>query len=145
MMNPNLENLFLLLVEDSPADVFLVERAIQEEGLSFILKVADNGETAIHIIDQVDSESDGAAPNFLLVDLNIPRRNGTEVLRRVRQSPRCGNVPGVMISSSDSPADRQRAMELGATEFFRKPSTLAEFMALGKVVRRLHFGSAAPA
>lgn len=132
------ELLSLLLVEDSPADVYLVKEAIQEEGLRFQLQVVGDGEKAIQIIDRVDAGEGIAVPNLILLDMSVPRRNGIEVLQRVRSSPRCGKVPVVMISSSDSPVERKRAFELGATEYFRKPSTLTDFMQLGKLVRRLH-------
>lgn len=126
----------LLLVEDSPSDVFLVEEAMKEEGLSCHLEVADDGEKAIRILDDVDAGSHGR-PNLLLVDLNVPRQNGTTVLERLRQSPVCGQTPVVMMSTSDTLAERRRAFDLGATEYFCKPSSLTEFMRLGKLVRRL--------
>ncbi|MCU1339184.1 MAG: response regulator receiver protein [Bryobacterales bacterium] len=136
MMRNALEELSLLVVEDSPADVFLVKEAMKEEGLGCYVEVADDGETAIQILDRVDDGSKNA-PNLLLLDVNVPRQNGTEVLERIRRSPRCGTTPVVMMSTSDEPSERKRAFELGATEYFRKPSTLAEFMQLGKLVRRL--------
>jgi len=128
----------LLLVEDSPADVYLVTEAIRQEGVPFHLEVADNGETAIEILNRVDRDAAEPAPGLLLLDLNVPRKDGTQVLERLRRSPRCGDIPVVMISSSDSPVERQRAFALGVTEYFRKPSKLVEFMKLGKVVRRLY-------
>jgi CheY-like chemotaxis protein len=136
MKRDSLEQLSLLVVEDSLADVFLVKEALKEEGLSCHLKVADDGEKAIDILDEVDAGGQ-EAPNLLLVDLNVPRQNGEHVLERLRRSPRCGNTPVVMMSTSDTAAERKRAFELGATEYFCKPSTLAEFMELGKLVRIL--------
>jgi CheY-like chemotaxis protein len=127
-----------MLVEDSPADVYLVREAMREEGLECDLRIAEDGEKAIQIIDRVDQDVDTPAPKLALLDINVPKKNGTQVLERLRQSPRCGNIPIVMISSSDSPAERRRAFELGATDYFRKPSSLNEFMQLGKLVRRLH-------
>jgi len=132
-------SMHLLLVEDSPADVYLVREAIMTEGLEFRLQVAEDGEAAFQILNRVDADTD-PAPNLLMVDLNIPRRDGIQVLQRMRQSPRCASIPVIVISSSDSPADRQRALAMGATEYFRKPSTLAEFMKLGQMVRTLHRG-----
>ncbi len=132
------EQLRLLLIEDSPADVFLVREALREEALHCEMEVAEDGEAAIHILEKVDAEQGCSAPNFLLVDLNIPRRNGSEVLERLRRSPRCGDIPVIVISSSDSPVERKRVFEQGATEYFRKPSNLVEFLSLGKVIRRLH-------
>jgi len=136
MKGNNLEQFSLLVVEDSPADVFLVKEAMKEEGLECHLEVADDGEKAIRILDEVDAGSQ-SVPHLLLVDLNVPRQSGTQVLERLRQSPRCAKTPVVMMSTSDTPTERKRALELGATDYFCKPSSLAEFMKLGKLLRRL--------
>ena len=136
-MTPNsLEQLSLLVVEDSPADVFLLREVMKQEGLSCRMEVAEDGEKAIRILNDVDAGSQ-QAPDLLLVDLNVPRQNGTQVLEHLRSSPRCGKTPVVMMSTSDTPTERKRAFDLGATEYFCKPSSLTEFMRLGKLVRRL--------
>jgi len=136
MTRNNLQDLSLLVVEDSPADVFLLKEAMKEEGLGCHMKVADDGEKAIHILDEVDAGSQDV-PDLLLVDLNVPRQSGTQVLERLRRSPRCSKTPVVMMSTSDTAVERKRAFDLGATEYFCKPSSLAEFMKLGQLVRRL--------
>lgn len=138
IVSPESEILSLLLVEDSPADVYLVREAMLHEGLHVELEVAADGERAIEIVDRVDANEEAHAPGLMLLDLNVPRRTGNQVLERVRRSPRCSHIPVVMISSSDSPAERRKAFEQGATAYFRKPSNLAEFMELGKLVRELH-------
>jgi len=132
------DQLSLLLVEDSPADVYLVREAMLREGLKVHWDIADDGEWAIRKIDEVDSDASTPCPDLLLLDLNVPRRTGDEVLARIRQSPRLGRTPVVIISSSEWPADRDRLMNLGATEYFRKPSDLQEFMTLGRLVREVH-------
>ncbi len=137
-MRANPTPLRLLLVEDSPADVFLVREAMQEAGIDFNMEVAEDGERAIHIIDQVDNGSASSCPNFIVLDRNLPRKTGDEVLKRVRRSPKCGNIPVVVITSSDVKAERDHALSLGATEYFCKPSNLGEFMQLGKLIRALH-------
>jgi chemotaxis family two-component system response regulator Rcp1 len=134
----NPEQASLLLVEDNPGDVFLVRHVIREEGLKLELKVAEDGEKAIQIIDRLDDGCETSGPELMLLDLNIPRRTGIQVLERLRRSVRYGKIPVVMISSSDSPGERQHALDVGATEYFHKPSNLAGFMQLGKLVRRLH-------
>jgi len=136
------DRLSVLLVEDSPADVYLVREAMHREGLSVHLEIADDGEWAIRMIDEVDSNAAAPCPDLLLLDLNVPRHTGDEVLKRIRESPRLARTPVVIISSSESPADRDRLMKLGATEYFRKPSNLKEFMELGRLVRALHERSA---
>ncbi|HSP66220.1 MAG TPA: response regulator [Bryobacteraceae bacterium] len=132
------ERLSLLLVEDSPADVYLVQEALRREGLPVHLEVADNGERAIQLIDELDSNASAPCPDLLLIDINVPRRAGDEVLERVHQSPRLAHIPVIIMTSSESEADRERVMKLGATEYFRKPSNLKEFMKLGRLVRQVH-------
>lgn len=123
----------LLLVEDSPADVYLVREAMEAEGVPFRMQVADDGELAMEMLQRVEAEA-AAPPDVLLLDLNVPRLDGMQILERIRRSPQCSGIPVVVISSSDSPADRRRALALGATHYFRKPSTLDEFMQLGRLV-----------
>ena len=126
----------LLLVEDSPADVFLVREALREGELDCELQVVDDGEQAIQFLERVDAGGE-TPPDLLLLDLNVPRIGGEQVLKRLRESQPCAEIAVVVITSSDSPRDRQKATELGAAEYFRKPANLDEFMALGKLVRRL--------
>ena len=131
------EEINLLLVEDSPADAYLVQEALRAEGLPVRLQLAEDGEAAIGMIDRIDAQESKPKLTLLLLDINVPRQDGTAVLERLRKSPRCRDIPVIMISSSDSPRDRKRAFDLGATEYFHKPSNLDEFMQLGKLVRRL--------
>ena len=138
------DRISLLLVEDSLADVYLVREAMRREGLKVHWDIADDGEWAIRMIDEVDSNSSMPCPDLLLLDLNVPRRTGDEVLERIRQSPRLVHTPVVIMTSSESPADRDRMMKLGATEYFRKPSSLREFMKLGRLVREVHARCASP-
>ena len=126
----------LLLVEDNPADVFLVKQAMREEGLECDLQVVEDGEKAVQLIDRVDT-GDEAPPDLLMLDLNVPRVSGEEVLERLRESSKCAKVAVAIVTSSDSLHDRRKAEALGADEYFRKPANLQDFMALGKVARRL--------
>jgi CheY-like chemotaxis protein len=144
-MSAEIERFSLLLVEDSPADVYLVREAMLHEGLNVDLNVVEDGEKAIEIVNRVDAGGETRAPELMLLDINVPRRTGNEVLERIRRSPRCARIPVLMISSSDSPAERGRAFALGANGYFRKPSSLSEFMQLGKVVRQLRDQSRAVA
>ena len=141
MSDHDATRLSLLIVEDNPADVFLVREALEQEGLNCRLQVASDGEQAIHIIDQVDSDARARCPDLLLLDLNIPRRSGDEVLERLRDSRRCSKIPVVIMTSSGSSEDQNRAMRLGATEYFRKPSNLAEFLKIGALLRSVHRAS----
>lgn len=126
----------VLLVEDNPADINLVEEALEEERLDCELHIMRDGARAIEFIEKMDADQQ-PTPDVVLLDLNLPKISGEEVLKRVRSSPKCGHVKVIILSSSDRPKDRERALNLGASEYFRKPSGLAQFMLLGPKVRAI--------
>jgi len=127
----------IVLVEDTEPDVFLIREALERDGLEFELEVLDDGEKAVDFIDRIDQDPAIRRPNLLLLDLNLPKKSGGQVLERVRQSPACAHVPVVILTSSDSPMDKARAAQYKATEYFKKPSKWDEFMRLGPLVRDL--------
>lgn len=101
------------------------------------LQVIRNGEEAIRLITQADADENAPSPALFLLDLNIPTKNGEEVLARIRKSKRCENTPVVVVTSSDSPLDRAKAESLGANRYFRKPTDLDAFLRIGEVVREM--------
>jgi CheY-like chemotaxis protein len=126
----------ILLAEDNPGDVFLVRRALEKNGLRDVeLVVVEDGQAAIRYIERVDADEALFAPALALLDLNLPRATGSRILTRIRQSRRCGAIPIIIVTSSDSPLDRDAAAQLGASGYFQKPGDLAGFMRLGQVVR----------
>ena len=125
----------VLVAEDNEGDVFLVEEALRFHKLEFQLHVAADGLAAIRYIENLGHTPEAACPDVLLLDLNLPKVDGHDILNALRAHPRCSKVPVIIVTSSDAPKDRRRAELLGVTHYFRKPSDLAEFMALGAVVR----------
>lgn len=123
------------IAEDNPADLYLIEEALKRYDFSYRLTSADNGEDMLNMIASVDRDPSQSCPNLFLIDLNLPRRSGDEILAQLRQSSRCSKVPAIVITSSDSPQDRARVRELGASFYFRKPADLEKFMAIGGIVR----------
>ena len=133
----------IFIVEDNPADILLVREALTEHGLVFDLQAAGNGESAIAYIDALDRGDTPSCPDVVLLDLNLPRKSGEEVLERLRRSSRCTDVPTIVITSSEDPGDQAAASRLGVTHYFRKPTDLAAFMELGGLVRTLAEGRTA--
>ena len=123
------------IAEDNPADVYLIEEALRRYGFSYRLEVADNGEDMLKMIAGIDQDPSATCPDLFLIDFNLPKRPGDEILARIRQTSRCSHVPSIVITSSDSPLDRARARDLGASFYFRKPADLERFMAIGGIVR----------
>jgi CheY-like chemotaxis protein len=125
----------ILLVEDNVADVFFVREALRCGGIENDLFVASDGETAIEFIERAETRRDSPCPQVILLDLNLPRRSGAEVLARISQSSRLAQVPVVIVTSSDAASDRAETARLGARRYFVKPRDLDEYLKLGTVVK----------
>jgi CheY-like chemotaxis protein len=126
----------VVLVEDNPPDILLIEEAVREYRLAVQLVVFRDGDAAYRYWDQAFEPASGC-PALVLLDLNLPKRNGLEVLERIRRHTECRNLPVVIMSSSTSPAEVQRARDLGIAHYFRKPSNFADFLKIGAVIQSL--------
>ena len=126
---------YILLAEDNAADVLLVREALANRQVPLDLQLVEDGEQAIAFLQRIDRDLTLACPSLLLLDLHLPKRNGEEVMRSLRASERCGRTPVVILTSSDSPGDRDKARKGAALHYFRKPSTLQQFMELGDIVK----------
>ena len=115
--------------------------AMHHHGLQPELRVYNDGEQMLWFIDEID-EGQALCPDIVLLDLNLPRVTGHTLLARLRQSPVCGHVPVIIVSSSRATQDRENAARLGATLYFCKPNNLDEFMRLGDIIKTLVKGRA---
>jgi DNA-binding response OmpR family regulator len=124
----------LLLAEDNLPDALLVREAIRLENLPLNVHVAPDGERAMEFLERAEQDPDAPGPHLMLLDLNLPRIDGFDVLRRIRASERYKNLPVIIITSSDSPDDRSEGARLGAG-YFRKPPNYEEFLKIGVTLR----------
>lgn len=126
----------LLLAEDNLPDVLLVREAIRMENLPLEVFVASDGERAIDFLVRAENDPNAPGPDVLLLDINLPKVDGLEVLRRIRSRRKFKDTPVLIITSSDSPADRSEAASLGAG-YFRKPPNYEEFLKIGPALKRV--------
>ncbi|MBX9600774.1 MAG: response regulator [Bryobacteraceae bacterium] len=122
----------VVLVEDNSADVYLILEAFREHNLAIDVEVIADGEHAGRYFSEP-----GDSPDLVLLDLNLPKTNGLELLRAIREGERCPGVPVMVLTSSDSPQDRARALEAGANSFRRKASELDAFLEIGRDVKEM--------
>lgn len=127
----------ILVVEDNKADLFLIRKAIEAVQVDAELNVVSDGHAAIGFFDAVDAGDTTCPPDLVLLDLNLPKRSGEEVLKHLRNSDRCRNALVLIVTSSDSTREREAAAALSVIGYFRKPSQFAEFMKLGPLVKQL--------
>ena len=131
---------WIVLVEDNPGDVLLVREALYEYGIRSELTVLFDGERAFQLFDRLDRDR-MRCPDLVLLDLKLPKRDGHEVLQHMRASVQCAHVPAVIVTSSNSREDRDKATKLGATRYIRKPHRLDEFIQIGAILKEILTGS----
>ena len=127
----------ILLAEDNLADVLLVRKALDEYEIPHDLHVVRDGEEALAFIKTMGEPNGIPCPDVVLLDLNLPKLDGPEVLAQFRKHPQCAQTPVIVISSSDAHRDRERMAALGISRYFRKPSDLDAFLRLGAIVREV--------
>ncbi len=120
----NVAHYTILLVEDDPNDVFLIQRAFRRANIVNPVQVVQDGEAAVLYLSSQEPYADRdryPLPIMMLLDLKLPRRSGLEVLEWLRQQPRLKRLPVVVLTSSRENIDVDRAYDLGANSYLVKP------------------------
>lgn len=116
----------ILLVEDNPGDVRLVQEALYEEGETSTLHVVRDGVEALEYLESHQQKD--TVPAFILLDLNLPRKNGHEVLAAIKSNPELKRIPVIILSSSSAEDDIVRAYNACANCYIVKPIDLEQFL-----------------
>ena len=126
-MNPPIE---ILLVEDNPGDVRLTQEVLREGKVLNNIHVARDGEAALDFLWQRGDFCQAPRPDLILLDLNLPRRNGLEVLQDIKADPHLSRIPVVVLSTSEAETDILRTHDLQANYYISKPVDLDQFIAV---------------
>ncbi len=118
----------MLLVEDNPGDVRLTTEALKEAEQGINLSVVPDGVEALAFLRKQGKYADSVRPHLALLDLNLPKKNGHEVLEEIKFDPDLRGIPVVVLTTSQSDSDIRRAYELGANCCITKPTDLMSFI-----------------
>jgi len=127
----------ILVIEDNGSDVFLLDRALKKQDLRFELVHLLNGGEALAFIRRQGAWADAPIPNLILVDLNLSKYSGEDILREIQSAGHLAGVPVCVWSSSGSRRDEALFKDLGVSQFITKPSGLDQFMEIGKIIKDL--------
>lgn len=122
------EDIQILLVEDNPGDVRLTVEALRGAKVANELHVVGDGEAAIDFLRQRGEYRDAPRPDIVLLDLNLPRLEGSEVLADIKSDPDLAKIPIIVLTSSSSDKDIQKSYALHANCFVTKPVDFTEFI-----------------
>ena len=135
----NVSPLNVLLVEDNPGDVRLMKEALQEDKLVYNLHVVWDGEEAMDFLLQKGDFTQSPRPDLILLDLNLPRKDGREVLREVKNDPALKHIPVVILTCSQAEQDILKTYELHANCYITKPVNLEQFTTVVKSIKEFWF------
>ena len=128
------EPIVILLVEDSPGDVRLTREAFKDAKVYISMHVAADGAEAMAFLNREGEHANAPRPDLILLDLNLPKKDGREVLAEVKESPTLKSIPVVVLTTSASEADILRSYLLHANCYITKPVDLDGFL---KVVKSI--------
>ena len=128
----------ILLVEDNPGDVRLTQEAFKVTEQKVTLQTVFNGDTAVEFL----RESTEALPDLVLLDLNLPGRDGCEVLEVIRDDPRLKSLPVLIFTSSETDEDITRCYKARANAYLTKPTSPDEFISLVSTLEQFWFEQA---
>jgi CheY-like chemotaxis protein len=120
----------ILLVEDNPGDVELIREALQSGRALNRISVAEDGEAAVAFLNREKNYEDAPRPDLILLDLNIPKENGFEVLAKIKGNPNLALVPVVILTTSQADRDILKSYSLHANCFVSKPVEVEEFLSV---------------
>jgi CheY-like chemotaxis protein len=124
-----MNQLSILLIEDDPDDVELMQEALKNAEISYDIEVLGEGNTVIPYLEVCKN-----FPDIILLDLNIPKLHGREVLRQIKTSDQFKEIPVVVLTTASSLKERDHCLELGADRFMTKPSTVSGFREAVKTI-----------
>ena len=124
--NPDI--IHILLVDDDPGDVRLTLEALKRSKLYSSIDNVENGEEALAYLRRQGKYANAPNPDLILLDLNMPRKDGRETLDEIKSDPELRRIPVVILTTSSSEADVLKSYDLGANCFITKPVDLAQFM-----------------
>lgn len=134
MKKPSANAFRILIVEDNPGDADLIQEVLAESERNTEITVAVNGVEALRCLDE------GPRPDLILLDLNLPRKSGHEVLASIKRTEALQRIPVVVLTSSEAESDMAEAYRLHANCYLTKPVDLEEFLTVVRAIERFWLG-----
>lgn len=131
----------ILLVEDNAADLRLAQEVLKEAQINHHLLVARDGEHAMQMLKREAPYADQPRPDLVLLDLNLPRKPGLEVLAEIKQAPGLKSIPVLVLSTSKAERDVRACYAAHANCFLNKPGSIDDFSKLASLIRDFWFGA----
>ena len=124
-------------MEDNAADIYLFQQALVRAGLTFDLTVIKDGGDALAFAKSEGKNRESRAPDLVVLDLNLPKIGGCEVLEALRQNADLSHLAVAVMTSSEASRDYEKCVELGVSRYITKPLELEDFLQIGEIVKQV--------
>jgi CheY-like chemotaxis protein len=141
LLNKNKEKPRILLVEDNPGDIRLTQEALKESQLDIHLDVVSDGEQAIDFLNKKNKYVDAVRPHIIFLDLNLPKKNGIEVLKEIKVQDGLKAIPVIVLTTSDADHDISKAYSLHANCYILKPVDFDDFAKVIQLIELYWFNT----
>jgi two-component system response regulator len=132
----------ILLVEDNPGDIRLTQEALKESQMEIHLDIVTDGEQAVDFLLKRGKFTEAIRPNLILLDLNLPKKNGIEVLKEIKADESLKKIPVIVLTTSDADHDINKAYSLHANCYILKPVDFDDFAKVIRLVESFWFKTA---
>jgi chemotaxis family two-component system response regulator Rcp1 len=136
---PNFSPIEILLIEDSNTDILMTQEALYEAGLPNHLNIVEDGVKALDFLRQNGPYAQAPRPDLILLDLNLPRKNGHELLAEIKNDPHLQQIPVVVLTTSSAEEDIMKAYDLHANCYVVKPLDFTSFVEVIRSIRHFWF------
>ena len=131
-----MDEIFILIAEDDADDRFLLNAAFEENGFKDKLHFVENGVELLDFLHSITQNNLSAKlPSFILLDLNMPKKDGREVLKELKQNPLYKKIPVIIFSTTNNEQEMRRCYELGANSYITKPNSFESLIKTIAVLR----------
>src|SRR6185369_8714715 len=132
----------ILLVEDNPADVNMLQESFLESKIANVLHVVNDGEAALNFLYKREEFADAHRPDLVLLDIGLPKKNGLEVLAEIKADPDLRRIPVIILTTSKADEDILKSYDLHVNSYITKPVHLSELFEVMKGIENFWFGIA---
>ncbi len=132
--NTGSRNLEVLLIEDNPAQILVLQEILEESGVALDLRVFEDGEAALAALRGESGKKKPTRPDLIMLDLNLPGKDGRQILKEIKTDQKLQVIPVIVLSTSQADEDIRQCYRLGANCYIIKPVDLDEFI---KIIRAI--------
>jgi chemotaxis family two-component system response regulator Rcp1 len=125
----------IAVVEDNPTDMYILQKVLEKAQLHFVMDHLEDGEEAILFLLRQGKYLHAPSPDLIILDLNLPRVSGAEVMVRIREDPIIQAIPVMVLTTSDTLEDKRKMADLGVVRYFTKSSNLADYFIIGETIK----------